>query len=24
VEDRYGWDEIARRQTELYREVVAG
>jgi glycosyltransferase involved in cell wall biosynthesis len=22
VEDRYGWDEIARRQTELYREVV--
>jgi glycosyltransferase involved in cell wall biosynthesis len=24
VEDRYGWDEIARRQTELYREVMAG
>jgi glycosyltransferase involved in cell wall biosynthesis len=24
VEDRYGWDEIARRQTELYREVMSG
>jgi glycosyltransferase involved in cell wall biosynthesis len=24
VEDRHGWDEIARRQTELYREVMAG
>jgi glycosyltransferase involved in cell wall biosynthesis len=24
VEDWYGWDEIARRQTELYREVMAG
>ena len=24
VEDKYGWDEIARRQTELYREVMAG
>jgi glycosyltransferase involved in cell wall biosynthesis len=24
VEDRYGWDEIARRQTELYRELMAG
>jgi glycosyltransferase involved in cell wall biosynthesis len=24
VEDRYGWDEIARRQTELYREVMRG
>jgi glycosyltransferase involved in cell wall biosynthesis len=24
VEDRYGWDEITRRQTELYREVMAG
>ncbi len=24
VEDRYGWDEIARRQTEVYREVMGG
>jgi glycosyltransferase involved in cell wall biosynthesis len=24
VEDWYGWDKIARRQTELYREVMAG
>jgi glycosyltransferase involved in cell wall biosynthesis len=24
VEESYGWDEIARRQTELYREVIAG
>jgi len=24
VEDRYGWDKIAHRQTELYREVMAG
>jgi glycosyltransferase involved in cell wall biosynthesis len=24
VEESYGWDEIARRQTELYREVMAG
>ena len=24
VEDRYGWDEIGRRQTELYREVMGG
>jgi len=24
VEERYGWDEIARRQTELYRELIAG
>jgi glycosyltransferase involved in cell wall biosynthesis len=24
VEDKYGWDEIARRQTDLYREVMAG
>ena len=24
VEASYGWDEIARRQTELYRELIAG
>jgi glycosyltransferase involved in cell wall biosynthesis len=24
VEDRYGWDAIARRQSELYRELLAG
>jgi glycosyltransferase involved in cell wall biosynthesis len=23
VEKSYGWDEIARRQTDLYREVMA-
>jgi glycosyltransferase involved in cell wall biosynthesis len=24
VEEAYGWDEIARRQTELYRELCGG